>query len=130
MFWCFQMKKFSTVDAVSNSRSTRYIAKRPVDVEPAVRYVGRTKHPALWGLMVKCFHHLGQRALSTAPSTRTCWHTRCLQFLTRPMALGTGAGLRMAPYAILLTPPRSTLRTSWGPRDFGPSTFGLKTAQT
>ncbi len=95
----FSDKKIFTIDAVSNSRSMRYVAKRPEDVEPAVRYAGSSKHPAsammlgIVGPVIKCFHHFGQ----SAPS-----HTS----------------------------PRSTLRTSWGPRDFGPSIFGLQTAQT
>ncbi len=42
----FSNEKKWTVDAVSNSRSTRYIAKRPTDVPPSVRFMGRTKHPA------------------------------------------------------------------------------------
>ncbi len=42
----FSDEKIFTVNAVSNSRSTRYIAKRPEDVDPAVKYVGKTKHPA------------------------------------------------------------------------------------
>ncbi len=42
----FSDEKIFTVDAASNSRSTRYIARQPEDVEPAVRYTGRTKHPA------------------------------------------------------------------------------------
>ncbi|XP_059096131.1 uncharacterized protein LOC131890740 [Tigriopus californicus] len=35
-----------TVDAISNSRATRYIAKRPEDVDPWIKYVGNTEHPA------------------------------------------------------------------------------------
>eukprot|EP00095_Tigriopus_kingsejongensis_P011540 snap_masked-scaffold33_size549341-processed-gene-2.6 protein:Tk11540 transcript:snap_masked-scaffold33_size549341-processed-gene-2.6-mRNA-1 annotation:"Importin-11" len=42
----FSDEKIFTVDAVSNSRTTRYIAKRPEDVHPSVRYQGRSKHPA------------------------------------------------------------------------------------
>ena len=42
----FSDEKIFNVDAVSNSRSTRYIAKRSEDVEPAVCYIGRTKDPA------------------------------------------------------------------------------------
>ncbi len=48
----FSDKKKWTVDAVSNSRSTRYIAKRPTDVPPSVRFMGRTKHPAS-GMMLR-----------------------------------------------------------------------------
>lgn len=42
----FSDEKSFTVDAVSNSRSLRYIAKKPEDIPPQVRYTGRTKHPA------------------------------------------------------------------------------------
>eukprot|EP00095_Tigriopus_kingsejongensis_P008388 snap_masked-scaffold9_size846264-processed-gene-2.1 protein:Tk08388 transcript:snap_masked-scaffold9_size846264-processed-gene-2.1-mRNA-1 annotation:"Calmodulin" len=42
----FSDEKIFTVDAVSNSRTTSYIAKRPEDVHPCVRYQGRSKHPA------------------------------------------------------------------------------------
>lgn len=42
----FSDEKIFTVDATSNSRSTRYIAKSPEEADPAVKYVGKTKHPA------------------------------------------------------------------------------------
>ncbi len=42
----FSDEKIFTVDAVSNSRATRYIAKRPEDVAPSIRFIGKTKHLA------------------------------------------------------------------------------------
>ena len=42
----FSDKIFFTVDAVSNSRATRYIANSSEDVAPNIEYVGKTKHPA------------------------------------------------------------------------------------
>ncbi|XP_059096095.1 uncharacterized protein LOC131890706 [Tigriopus californicus] len=35
----FSDEKIFTVDAISNSRATRYIAKRPEDVDPGIEYV-------------------------------------------------------------------------------------------
>ncbi len=42
----FGDEKIFTVDAICMSRTNRYIAKKPKDVSPATRYMGRTKHPA------------------------------------------------------------------------------------
>jgi hypothetical protein len=42
----FSSEKIFTVDAISNSRATRYIAKRPEGVDPGIKYVGKTKLPA------------------------------------------------------------------------------------
>lgn len=47
----FSDEKIFTVDAVSNSRSLRYIAKSPSDVDPSIKFTGRTKHPA-WAMML------------------------------------------------------------------------------
>ncbi len=41
----FSDEKIFTANAVSNSRSMRYIAKSPEDAAPSVKYVGKTKHP-------------------------------------------------------------------------------------
>ncbi len=37
-------KKFIE-DCVGNSRSTRFIARKPEDVPPTIRYMGKSKHP-------------------------------------------------------------------------------------
>eukprot|EP00095_Tigriopus_kingsejongensis_P010660 snap_masked-scaffold627_size122700-processed-gene-0.20 protein:Tk10660 transcript:snap_masked-scaffold627_size122700-processed-gene-0.20-mRNA-1 annotation:"hypothetical protein AND_001302" len=42
----FSDEKIFTIDAVSNSRSLRYIAQTPEDVKPVIKFTGRTKHLA------------------------------------------------------------------------------------
>ncbi len=42
----FSNEKIFTINAVSNSRSLRYIARKPEVIPPEVRYMGRTKHLA------------------------------------------------------------------------------------
>ncbi len=70
----FSDEKIFTVDAVGNSRTKRYIAKRPKDVRASIWYQGCSKHPG--NAMMLRIVTLGLSTRSTSPMVK-CMDSAC-----------------------------------------------------